>query len=486
MTSATASPTMPTASDDCQTIAIIGAGFSGTLLALHLLRQSETPIRILLIERNAQFGRGPAYATGNSSHLLNVPASKMSAFHGDPPHFLAWLRRHGDWAAVEPDTFVPRHVFGSYVRHLLNAEIKGDTLDRLTLVRGDVMDITLEADGLRICLDRERLLHADRAVLAVGNFPPAPPPVADPSFYDTCLYRPDPWAPDTLADLAPEAPVLLIGTGLTMVDTVISLLDQGHVGPIAALSRRGLLPNSHAAPGNASADLPDTPAFPTRVKAMARLLRRRSARNSEVGGSWQAVIDELRPITTEVWQAMELVERKRFLRHLRPLWDVHRHRIAGPVAERIGGARRRGQLRILVGYIRAYEIEDDRVSVSYRPRGRDDLDSVVCGRVINCAGPNADYSRIRHSLIRSLLEKGLVRPDPLCLGLDVTGNCALLSRSGEISRRLFAVGPVTRGAFWEMTAVPDIRQQAEFLSHRLAAICRPARVPPRAAIRKTA
>ncbi len=485
MTSATASPAMPIGSDECQTIAIIGAGFSGTLLALHLLRQSETPVRILLIERNAQFGRGPAYATGNSSHLLNVPASKMSAFHGDPMHFLEWLRRHGDWAAVEPNTFVPRHVFGSYIRHLLNAEIKGDTLDRLTLVRGDVMDITLKADGLCICLDRERLLRADRAVLAVGNFPPAPPPVADHSFYDTRLYRPDPWAPDTLADLAPEAPVLLIGTGLTMVDTVISLLDQGHVGPIVALSRRGLLPNGHATSG-ASAVLPETPAFPTHVKAFVRLLRQRSAQILEVGGSWQTVIDELRPITTEVWQAMEPVERKRFLRHLRPLWDVHRHRIAGPVAERIDSARRRGQLRILVGYIKAYAIEDDRVRVSYRPRGRADLDTVVSGRVINCAGPNADYSRIRHSLIRSLLEKGLVRPDPLCLGLDVTGSCALLSRTGEISRRLFAVGPVTKGAFWEMTAVPDIRQQAEFLSHRLAAICRPARMPTRAPIRKTA
>ena len=473
---------VPIARDGEPVVAVVGAGFSGTLLALHLLRQVKTPIRVLLIERNAQFGRGPAYAAGNSSHLLNVPTAKMSAFHADPLHFLAWLRQEGlrpdsmrpedGTGTIDGGTFVPRHMFGRYVRHLLNAEIKGDTLDRLTLVRGDVVDIAHDADGLCLSLDRGRVLRADRAVLAVGNFPPAPPPVADRSFYDTGFYRPDPWAPDTLADLAPEHPVLLIGTGLTMVDTVISLLDQGHTGPVIALSRRGLLPNRHAAPG-LSATLPEAPAFPTSVTALARFLRDRSARSLDGGGSWQAAIDELRPVTTEVWQAMSVEDRRRFLRHIRPWWDIHRHRIAGPVADRLDDARRRRQLGVLAGHITGYEIAGDHVTVAYRPRGGDGTERVVTTRVINCSGPDADYARIRDRLVRSLLDKGLVRPDPLSFGLDVTGTCALLGRDGTISRRLFAVGPVTKGAFWEMTAVPDIRQQAEFVAERLAAICKP-------------
>ena len=411
---------VPLDTDGRQTVAIVGAGFSGTLLALHLLRRADMQVRVVLIERNAQFGRGPAYAAGNSSHLLNVPAAKMSAFHGEPLHFLDWLRANADAEPPCGDTFVPRHMFGRYVRHLLHAEIRGDTLDRLTLVRGDVIDISPDARGLCLSLDRGRALRADRAVLAVGNFPPAPPPVEDRRFYDTAFYKSDPWAADALDGLDPDTPVLLIGTGLTMVDTVISLLDGNHQGPIVALSRRGLLPNRHAAPGGGT--LPEPPSCPTGAAALARTLRARCAQNMRQGGSWQAIIDELRPVTTEIWQAMPR-----------------------------------------------------QVTIASRPRGRDGLERVVAGRVINCAGPNADYGRIRDGLIRSLLSKGLVRPDALSLGLDVTANCALLDREGAISRRLFAIGPVTRGAFWEMTAVPDIRHQAEFLAGRLAAIGRPAR-----------
>ena len=464
-------------------IAIVGAGFSGTLLALHLLRRVPPQTRVVLIERNAQFGRGPAYSTGNSSHLLNVPAGKMSAFHSQPGDFLRWLQTlpMEEGCGLEPAaaSFVPRHMFGRYVRHLLNLEMKTpERRDQLELVRGDVTDIAANGGGLTLTLDRDRRVEVDRAVLAIGNFPPAPPPVADPSFYDTPLYRPDPWAADTLTELDPDLPVLLIGTGLTTMDSVISLLDQGHRGPITALSRRGLVPHRHAA-GAPAIDLPESDSFPTRVNELARALREGSQRRLGAGGNWHAVIDELRPITTELWQAMCHKDRARFLRHMRPWWDVHRHRVAGPVAERIAQARASGQLRIRAGRIREYRPRaDGLVDILYRPRFADGLDHVTAGRVINCAGPDADYSRIRDPLVRALLERGTVRPDSLCLGLDVTANCALLGGDGSISRRLFAVGPVTKGTFWEMTAVPDIRQQAEFLAGQLASLIKPARAVP--------
>ena len=462
-------------------IAIIGAGFSGTLLALHLLQRAPPQTRVVLIERNAQFGRGPAYSTGNSSHLLNVPAGKMSAFHSRPADFLHWLQGLSDQDRLgidtSPSSFVPRRMFGRYVRHLLNQQMKAPgRRDQLDLVRGDVTDICTTGGGLTLTLDRERTIAVDRAVLAIGNFPPAPPPVADRSFYDTPLYRADPWAADTLTDLDPELPVLLIGTGLTTVDTVISLLDQGHRGQITALSRRGLVPHRHAAP--ADRELPETDAFPTRVNALARCLRENS---QAADGNWRAVIDELRPITTELWQAMSHQDRARFLRHLRPWWDVHRHRLAGPVAARIEQARASGQLRIHAGRISQYRLRDGGADILYRPRFTEGLHCITAGRVVNCAGPDADYSRIRDPLVLSLLARGMIRPDRLCLGLDVTASCALLGGDGSISRRLFAVGPVTKGTFWEMTAVPDIRQQAEFLAGQLAALIKPAspvRAPP--------
>ncbi|MCQ8279224.1 FAD/NAD(P)-binding protein [Acetobacteraceae bacterium KSS8] len=459
-------------------VAIIGAGFSGTLLALHLLRRMPEHATVALIERNNQFGRGPAYSSGNASHLLNVPAGKMSAFQGQPGHFLEWLHSLPEaelcGMAPGPGTFVPRTVFGRYVRHLINQELKvPGRRDQLKLVRGDVVDISEEPGRLILALDRGRTITADRAVLAIGNFPPAAPPVADPAFYDDARYKPDPWAADALADLDPDAPVLLIGTGLTTIDTIISLLDQHHRGPITALSRRGLLPHRHAPAGTVPP--PETDRFPTRVNDLARALRRNSARQMQAGGTWQSAIDEIRPVTMELWQGMSLADRQRFLRHLRPWWDTHRHRVSGPVADRIAQARESGQLRIRAGRILHYHHEhpDGLVRVGFRPRFSREIDHATAARVVNCAGPDADYSRIRDPLVRTLLGRGLVRPDPLCLGLDVTANCALTDRDGAISRRLFAVGPVTKGAFWEMTAVPDIRHQAETLAGQLAVMVKP-------------
>ncbi len=452
------------------TIAIIGAGFSGTLLALHLMQRCPPCTRVLLIERNSQFGRGAAYATSNPSHLLNVPAGRMSAYQNRPGDFIDWLHRLPPEeleSVPTPGSFVPRHFFGRYIRHLLNQEMKLDRGNELELVRGVALGMETSARGITISLDRDRQVEADLAVLAVGNFPPEAPPVADPSFYDGPLYHADPWAPDTLAELDPEVPVLLIGTGLTMADTVISLLDQGHSGPIVALSRRGLLPQRHG--GGPPGDPGDMPPFPAELNALSRQLRLCSRRSMEAGGTWQAIIDQLRPFTADVWQTMSLTDRQRFLRHLRPWWDTHRHRLSGEVATRIATARSSGQLSVKAGRIRAYHPEGaDRVAVEFRRRFDGEMERVTAARVINCAGPSADYARIGDVFVRSLLERGIVRPDALKLGLDVTAGCALRDQNGHIARRLFAVGPVTKGTFWEMTAVPDIRQQCEFLAGHIA------------------
>lgn len=460
-------------------IAVIGAGFSGTLLSLHLLRRCPPSTSILLFERNSQFGRGQAYSTGNPNHLLNVPAAKMSAFGDRPLDFLSWLRTHAELGAEPPPSgtcFVSRHLFGTYVRHLLNQELRGGR-ERLQLIRGAVHSLRRSGNDVVVECAGKRPIRANTAVLAVGNFPPEPPSVPDRSFYVSPLYRPDPWAPDALAELDPAAPVLLIGTGLTMIDAVISLLDAGHAGPITALSRRGLLPLRHA-PGAAVADDP-APAFPTAIVALLQVLRRESTLSLLRGGTWQQVVDQLRPFMQDVWQAMSLDDRRRFLRHLRPWWDIHRHRMAGPVAERIEAARARGQLTILAGRIRAYAERDDAVEVTYRPRHTDRLATLTAARVVNCSGPGCDFDRIADPLVRDLLQSGLARPDPLRLGLDVSGACALRRRDGAIAPNLFAVGPATKGAFWEITAVPDIRRQCEYLAGHLAGLIKPAASPPR-------
>jgi uncharacterized NAD(P)/FAD-binding protein YdhS len=422
-----------------------------------------------------QFGRGAAYSTGNPSHLLNVPAGRMSAFHDQPRDFLEWLQQTRDPDLASPITehsFVSRRLYGAYIRHLLNREMKTpDKAGRLKLVRGDVHEIEQMGDDLAVRLDRQRVVRADLAVLAVGNFPPEPPPVDDYAFFDTPLYRPDPWEADTFAGLDPKDPILLIGSGLTTVDAVISLLDQGHEGAIYALSRRGLLPQRHE---RASSPSPRREPVPTSLVELTRFMRRESARARSEGAGWQSIVDELRPFTLDVWSEMSAADRARFLRHLRPWWEIHRHRMAPMVADRIDAAIRRGQLRVHAGRIQALRRVADRVEVTYRKRATDIVESLSAVRVVNCSGPSCDYRRIAHPLVRSLLEAGMVKPDPLRLGLDVTSSCALKDRRGAISGKLFAIGPVTKGAFWEMTAVPDIRRQCEFLAGHLGSLVRTA------------
>jgi uncharacterized NAD(P)/FAD-binding protein YdhS len=358
---------------------------------------------------------------------------------------------------------------------LLAAEAAVQAPDRLRMARGDVLSLDRSDYPLRLRLSDGTEVTADLAVLAVGNFPPAPPPIADTSFYDTPSYAPDPWAPTAMAGLDPTTPVLLIGTGLTMVDVVISLLDQGHRGPIHAISRRGLLPRRHPS-GPVGTPFNAGP-YPTTARGLMRQLRQAVARTEANGGTWHGVIDALRPFTQDIWQAMPVAERSRFLRHARAWWDVLRHRMAGAVADRLDAARQSGQLRILRGRTVGYRVDrssDPPVTATIRARGADVLAELRVGRVINCTGVFADFARVPHPLVRQLLDDGVARPDPLRLGLDVTKNGALLNRQGAISRRIFAVGPPTKGAFWEITAVPDIRRQCEVLAWHLAGLVPPA------------
>jgi uncharacterized NAD(P)/FAD-binding protein YdhS len=450
-------------------ITVVGAGFSGTLLSLHLLRHCPPDTHIRLIERNRQFGPGQAYATDNPNHLLNVPAGRMSAFPDQPTHFLHWLQARPlhEVGGVMPDhgSFVPRRLFGRYIRQQLHDALRGRSSVHLELLHGSVVSITQERRNLRLHIEGGHDIATDIAVLALGNFTPEPLPVADSMFYDPALYCPDPWSPSAFAELDPAAPVLLIGAGLTMVDAVISLLDQGHVGPIHAVSRRGLLPRCHTS----AVAAPRAPlAYPRGLRALTRFLRAEAEHALAAGGTWQSVIDGLRPVTQEIWAALSAQDRQRFLRHLRTWWDVHRHRIAAPVAARIEAARASGQLRVHAGRLRGYASAGDRMTVRYRPRGSDEITTLHVARVVNCSGPATDYRHVADPLVRSLLIEGVGRPDPSRLGLDVSENCALRNRSGVESHRLFAVGPVTKGAFWEMTAVPDIRHQCEQLARGLA------------------
>jgi uncharacterized NAD(P)/FAD-binding protein YdhS len=448
-------------------IAIIGAGFSGTLLAIHLLRRAEDGDRIMLFEKSPPFGRGVAYGTDSDRHLLNVRAGSMGAFEEDPAGFLTWLngRESGDIRPlsrpVAADAFVPRRLYGRYVQHCLQKTLVEPGREYLFRpVAGEVIDIEHAHDELTIQLADGRTFAADRAVLALGNLPPD----ADKRPH----YAGDPWNKAALADLDPEDDVLIVGTGLTMADKVLELVDRGHRGRITAISRHGLLPHVQAQDGGPHQPWRLSIPLPATSVGLLRVVRAEIERASALGRSWQDVVQALRPNAQLAWQRLPVHQRLRFLRHLRPWWDIHRHRIAPEAAVRIEQLIRSGQLSVVVGRFGGSRPAGASVIAEIRRRGAKTVEIAKVARIINCTGPRRDHSTGQSLLLRNLYSRGVVRSDPLELGLDIDRNCAVLDRYGRSSERIWATGPLTRGKLWEITAVPEIRRQVAELAARIA------------------
>ena len=437
-------------------VAIVGAGFSGTLLAINLMRHDGP--RATLIERRAdQWARGVAYSAAHPSHLLNVRAANMSALPDDPDHFLRWLEGQGSGTR---GSFVPRTTYGRYLHEMLEEAI-ATSAGRLTRIEGEVSALDSDARGVRLTLADGLMVTADLSVLALGNLPPHTPPGLVPEALPAQVYRPDPWASDIAEDLHPDETVVLIGTGLTAVDAALLIDARGFTGRIIALSRRGLRPHRHVD------GLPPVQGVLTKPPGeLADIVAHVRSRAGE--GDWRSAVDELRPVTQMMWAAASAGQRAQFLRHLRPFWDVHRHRLAPPVADRIDALVRKGRLRFASGKIIDAEGQGASVRLRWRPRGTGDTIVTPTARLVNCTGPQGDLLRSDEPLLQYLMAEGSIRPDPLRLGLDVNAQSQVIDRNGRPNDRLHAIGPMTRGGLWEVVAVPDIRQQAWTLARHLS------------------
>ena len=122
--------------------------------------------------------------------------------------------------------------------------------------------------------------------------------------------------------------MLLLGTGLTAIDSLLSLAAQDHLGPMIAMSRHGLLPRSHSDIGGQFWPSFANPSAPKPVRELLIRVRDQVKAAAAAGVSWQAVINSLRPATQDLWRELPEAEKARFIRHIRPWWDVHRHRLA--------------------------------------------------------------------------------------------------------------------------------------------------------------
>jgi uncharacterized NAD(P)/FAD-binding protein YdhS len=437
---------------------IVGGGASGVLLAYQLLRHPASNFRVTLIERRPNLGRGLAYHTGNPDHLLNVRAANMSALPDQPDHFWRWLSTHGTNKSLCPDPycFVPRRVYGDYIASLIQQLLSDrNVTQRLTIVQGECVQVCESASDVTATLAHGLRFVGDVAILATGHDTAAP---------SLPCYA-DPWVPPSAADINKQATVLIFGTGLTMVDYVLALLRNGQQGPIIAMSRRGLLSRAHRRVEALRIEEADVP-FSEPASQLLRWFRQRVDLHMETGGDWRGVVDAVRPFTQRLWRELPLASKRGFLEHARAWWDVHRHRMAPEVETRVSNAVATGKLALLAGKVVDVEINSGGALVRYRRRGRSQIDCLQVGTIVDCTGIIKDPRATANPLLRNLFDRGLVRVDPLQIGIEIGPRCAIVNEHGEHSRRLFAIGPLTRAAFWEIIAIPDIRNQcAELAAH---------------------
>lgn len=432
-----------------QAVLIIGGGFSGTMLAARLAENGRASV---VIEATNTLAKGVAYGTRDDSHRLNVPASNMGALAHDPKHFLEWLHQHHPEKA-DGDAFVSRRLYGQYLGQRF-AHAQASHPDLIATVRGTAVAI----EGHTVMLDDGRRLEGRQIVIATGN--PSPRPLDGSS--DVRIID-NPWADEALDRIGAHDNIFVLGTSLTMADVVLGLAHAGWQGKAIALSRRGLMPRPHIQ-GH-------PPAPQMAPEAISGPLSRRlhAARQMAREMPWQWVMNGYRPITGRLWLEASHAQRSRFLRHLRPWWDAHRHRIAPDAYETLLSLQAQDRLQVLAGRLNDIEPGKQGLDIRWHPSARSDtsLDHARCQWFINCTGPAHDA--FSSPLTAGLVEQGRARLEPLEQGLDLDSQGRLVHADGSSDDTIFVLGPPSRAAYWESTAVPDIRQKIEALLPLLTA-----------------
>jgi uncharacterized NAD(P)/FAD-binding protein YdhS len=488
-------------------IAIVGGGASGTLTAVQLLRHAarqQTPLQIVLVDRHARHGLGLAYSTSHRAHLLNTMAFQTSALADDPDHLVRW-------AGVPAEAFLPRPVYGQYLRETLaEAELQALPCARLTRISSEVLWIRpgqprLGQSGLGLSglgqssrgrPDRavrlgltDGWLEADIAVLALGNTIAGLPFAALAS--DRIIGHP--WQPGELDRITDGRPVAVIGTGLTMIDLAIAISSQSPESTIYAVSRHGLLPRPH--PGVPPCDrplwLPAAHTSPRPVRLAELMSQVRGAIAIEKNG-WFDVVSALRPYLPDLWHRLPDSDKRAFLSHVARYWEVHRHLVPPPTARRITVLRDTGQLSVLAGRVTDVTENKDQLRVRIAPsgaaadpgrdrNGRARARDLTVGWLVSAAGAIGDIGATDDPLLRDMFVRGVARPDRMRMGLDATTYGALFGASGTASDTLYTLGPPLRGLWYETTSMPEIREQAAALAKRIAADRRISRPGGRAA-----
>lgn len=456
-----------------KTIAIVGGGFCGTITAVNLARLSDHPLRIVIINDRYPTGRGVAYSSKRPEHLLNVVARNMSALADDLTNFVEWLRTRHEYADA-PDAqlrelFAPRRVYGDYLLSLLHAHARpqrnrsGSTIET---IHAEAIDVSPTGGAVRVGLSDGQQILADKVLLATGNPPPSQVSVGGDTFSHPGFVNSWQLAADGLADRKKN--VVLLGTGLTMVDAFLTLDSLDWQGTIVAISRNGLLPQSHFQ----GVDYPDfPPADPSSMGlvALVTLIEEHCTRLAQRGLNPALLVDKLRPHTQLIWRRFSAAERQQFLKQYKSTWNVHRHRIAQTIHQRLTQGLADGRLKIERGTVCRLACRGESIGVVVQ--NSEGAERTIEGQIVlNCMGPQERFSTINSPLLQKMLADGCIALDELDMGLRVTAEFAVIDRQGHPSSQVYAIGPPLKGTLWETTAVPELRVQTYQVAHILAGI----------------
>lgn len=467
-------------------ITIIGGGLAGTLAAIQIIRASVDPIDIRIYEPREGLGRGLAYEAPDAFHSLNGPAKGFSLRAEEPLHFASWLQTishavlHEQAAAAVPPEhwFAPRKVYGDYVQHELRAALSAAG-NRVTLahVRDTVVDLEVDTDSdsgdIRLTTASKAKVLSDQVILALGIFGDRAASSHQGDATRGDWYLANPWDGAKIRALADKQDVLLVGSSLTMIDTVVALEKAGYRGRYHVVSRRGLTPESwRDAPPEP--DFLDLSAERFTARALLRAVRAKIETLHARDEDWQRVILAVRPHLSTIWSRVSIPERKRFMRHVRPYWDVFLHRAPPAGSAVVNAARDEGRLVTHAADLETFAPQENgRVLATYRPRGQRTIRSTVVDAVINCVGFEHRWDRIEDPLVKNLLARGIVRPSAIGLGVDADPQTfATIDVHGGKSRNVSVIGLPLRGILFESGTIGELLKQSLILAPKLNDVVR--------------
>jgi uncharacterized NAD(P)/FAD-binding protein YdhS len=447
-------------------IAIIGGGAAGAAVFGALLRHASHA-GIHWITGPSASGRGVAYASTDEQHLLNVRAAGMGLYPDQDEEFAQYAARHR--ADVRGTDFLPRHLFGDFIEQQLRDRI--GTAQRLgrrfATYPHEAWHIESRLDGYRVCLADGTAVEADVVVLAIGALAPRPLRAVSDAALASGAYELDPWRLPQRADVPHR--LLVIGTGLTAADTLLSVARRWPHAELVAISRHGLLPFVHpslpTAPYLLQQELNDALLACSGVAPM--LKRMRAAWHASPQTDWRSLIDGMRPVNARLWQGLTLAQRKQFLHHLRWLWEAARHRTAPQTAEALQQLFDEGRLQVHAARVLAVDGRGP-LEVSVRARASQLQSTLQADLVVQATGLDTAAAYAEHTLLSQLLQDGLAVADPLQLGVAARPDGRLLNAHGEVQPGLYAIGSLLRGNLWECTAMPEIRAAAHALALTLS------------------